>query len=199
VSDSLIYVCDLDGTLLRSDGTLSNFAREGLNRLLDGVQLTVASSRATPAMRVLLAGVELHLPVIEFNGAFVLLAVAGREEVASVVGFVHDTEAEALTHHLSDLGGDGAVVHSARNFYVPGWSELQVQHPLAEKGAALETLLDACHSGGRIQRRGRCSTPLAGRSPELIPQPTFAPPRCGQGRMRHRLRNPAVLGGNAFS
>jgi hydroxymethylpyrimidine pyrophosphatase-like HAD family hydrolase len=217
---SLLYVCDLDGTLLRSDGTLSNFARDGLNRLLDaGVRLTVASSRGTPAMRSLLAGVDLRLPVMEFNGAFVselesgrhlasnplstaaagavvesilatgtdpvvsswdglrdrvhfgqrlnegtrwyveekraygdprlapcddLLAVAGREEVASVVAFAHDNEAQALTRHLRDLGGDGAVVHSARNFYIPDWSEVQVQHRSAEKGAALLALLDAC-------------------------------------------------------
>jgi hydroxymethylpyrimidine pyrophosphatase-like HAD family hydrolase len=66
------YICDLDGTLLRSDGVLSDFAKDGLNELLSaGTRITVASSRATPAMRALLMGVNLRLPVIEFNGAFV--------------------------------------------------------------------------------------------------------------------------------
>ncbi len=45
---SSLYVCDLDGTLLRSDATLSDFARDGINRLLDArVCLTLASARGT--------------------------------------------------------------------------------------------------------------------------------------------------------
>ncbi len=81
-----IYICDLDGTLLRSDGVLSDFARDGLNELLSaGMRLTVASSRATPAMRALLAGVDLRLPVIEFNGAFVSELESGRHLASSVL------------------------------------------------------------------------------------------------------------------
>jgi hydroxymethylpyrimidine pyrophosphatase-like HAD family hydrolase len=221
---SVVYVCDLDGTLLRSDGTLSDFARRGLNRLLDdGVRLTVASSRSTPAMRALLAGVRLSLPVIELSGAFVseidsgrhlvgnvlsssaacdaveavlatgsdpvlstwdgardrvhfgaranpgtawyvrekrdygdprlascddFLAAARCEEVASVVAFVPDREAAALEEELRRCLGEAAIVHSARNYYCPGWTELQVQDRGAEKGAALPSLLTACDAEG---------------------------------------------------
>jgi 5-amino-6-(5-phospho-D-ribitylamino)uracil phosphatase len=71
-SRSALYVCDLDGTLLRSDATLSDLARDGINRLLDaGAHLTLASARGTAGMRALLDGVRLRLPVIELNGAFV--------------------------------------------------------------------------------------------------------------------------------
>lgn len=81
-----IYVCDLDGTLLRSDATLSEFARDGLNRLLDaGVRLTVASARGTAGMRSLLDGVRLRLPVIELNGAFVSELESGRHVASSVL------------------------------------------------------------------------------------------------------------------
>jgi hydroxymethylpyrimidine pyrophosphatase-like HAD family hydrolase len=81
-----LYICDLDGTLLGSDGALSEFARDGLNELLSaGVRLTVASSRATPAMRALLAGVNLELPVIEFNGAFVSELESGRHLASNVL------------------------------------------------------------------------------------------------------------------
>lgn len=221
---SVVYVCDLDGTLLRSDGTLSDFSRRGLNRLLDdGVRLTVASSRGTPAMRTLLAGVRLSLPVIEFNGAFIseldsgrhlvsnalsaaaacaavdamlatgsdpvlstwdgardrvhfgpranegtawyvqekrdygdprlfscndFLAVARREEVASVVAFAPDQEAATLEEELRERVGEMAIVHSAQNYYCPGWTELQVQDRGAEKGAALPSLLTACDAEG---------------------------------------------------
>lgn len=81
-----LYVCDLDGTLLRSDATLSDFAREGLNDLIDaGVCLTVASARGTTGMRALLDGVRLQLPVIELNGAFVSDMHSGRHVASNVL------------------------------------------------------------------------------------------------------------------
>ncbi|MET0306751.1 MAG: HAD hydrolase family protein [Solirubrobacterales bacterium] len=217
-----VYVCDLDGTLLRSDGTLSPFAREGLNRLLEaGVSLTVASARGTPGMRSLLTGVAIRLPVIELNGAFVseiesgrhlisnvllagescaavevilatgndpvittwdgrrdgvhfgsrtndstswyveekrkhrdprlepcldLLGIAREEDVAQITTFVLDQEAPALVERLHGAAGDGAIVHSAANFYWPGWTEITVQHRDAVKGAAIPALLAACGS-----------------------------------------------------
>jgi 5-amino-6-(5-phospho-D-ribitylamino)uracil phosphatase len=224
MSASALYICDLDGTLLRSDEALSEFARDGLNELLSaGVRLTVASSRATPAMRALLAGVDLRLPVIEFNGAFIselesgrhlasnvlspsaacaaveailttgadpvvstwdgshdrvhfghrlnegtswyveekraygdprlrlcddLLGAAGREEVASVVGFVPDAEAARLGERLRQAVDSETVVYSAQNYYCPGWTEVQVQHRGAEKGAVVPALLEACDAVG---------------------------------------------------
>jgi Cof subfamily protein (haloacid dehalogenase superfamily) len=85
-SRSALYVCDLDGTLLRSDATLSDFARDGINRLLDaGVHLTLASARGTAGMRALLDGVRLRLPVIELNGAFVSEMHSGRHVAGNVL------------------------------------------------------------------------------------------------------------------
>ncbi len=81
-----LYICDLDGTLLRSDATLSDFARDGLNQLIDaGVYLTVASARGTAGMRALLTGVRLELPVIELNGAFISELRSGRHLASSVL------------------------------------------------------------------------------------------------------------------
>jgi hydroxymethylpyrimidine pyrophosphatase-like HAD family hydrolase len=73
-----------------------------------------------------------------------LLAVARREQIAAITGFVPDAEGPALTARLRELFGADAIVYSARNYYCPGWTEVQVQHPLAEKGAALPALLAAC-------------------------------------------------------
>jgi Cof subfamily protein (haloacid dehalogenase superfamily) len=86
MDQAAVYVCDLDGTLLGSDGTLSAFSQRGLNRLLKaGVRLTVASARGTPGMRSLLCGVNLRLPVIELNGAFVSEIDSGRHLVSNVL------------------------------------------------------------------------------------------------------------------
>ncbi len=84
--ETALYICDLDGTLLRSDATLSDFSRDGLNSLIDaGVNLTFASARGTAGMRSLLAGVRLRLPVIELNGAFISEMQSGRHLASSVL------------------------------------------------------------------------------------------------------------------
>ncbi|MGW1954868.1 HAD family hydrolase [Streptomyces sp. NPDC001920] len=211
-----LHVFDLDGTLLRSDATLSAYARDGLNALLDeGTRLTVASARSAVAMRGLLAGVRLTLPVIELNGAFLTDLASGRHlahrtldeaaaataldalahlaaepvlttwdgtadhvlhgpcgnpalawyveekraygdprlsactdpraavagtHTAAVITFVPDEEAKAAVTVLEEALGDAAGVLAAANRYVPGWTEIQVAHPQAEKGHAVRLL-----------------------------------------------------------
>ena len=74
-----LYVSDLDGTLLRSDGFLSPYSVRTLNRLIDdGLQLTVASARGCGPIRSALEGLRLSLPVINQNGAFVSDLASGR-------------------------------------------------------------------------------------------------------------------------
>lgn len=102
-----VYVCDLDGTLLRSDGTLSDLSRRGLSRLLDaGVSLTVASARGTPGMRSLLSGVEIRLPVIELNGAFVSELESGRHLVSNLLS---DAEACRAIEVILATGNDPVI------------------------------------------------------------------------------------------
>lgn len=98
------YVSDLDGTLLRSDGTLSEFSRSQLARLLDeGLRFTVASARSVVAMQKLLAGLPLRLPVIEFNGALISDLDTGRHHI------VHAIES-ALLRELFDLLAERRLV-----------------------------------------------------------------------------------------
>lgn len=107
MAKSALYVCDLDGTLLRPDATLSDFARHGLNELLTaGIHLTLASSRGTPAMRALLAGVDLELPVIELNGAFVSEWDTGRHLAGNVLSSAHACEAVEI---ILETGADPIV------------------------------------------------------------------------------------------
>jgi len=221
-----VVVCDLDGTLLGPDARLSRFAADGLRQLLAaGLPLTVASSRRTASMRTLLDGVELRLPVIEINGAFVSELGSGRrlvsnildqataraaievmvdaaadpvisawdgsrdrvhfhstlnegsawfvegkrrypevtdlivsdalaevtDPVAAVTGFVPDAEGGALVGRLQELLGESASVYGAANFYRHGWTEVQVQDPKAEKGAAVPSFLsEAGLEGSRV-------------------------------------------------
>lgn len=214
----LVCVCDLDGTLLRPDATLSNFARDGLNRLIGaGVRVTVASGRSLQAMRALLSGVRLGLPVIGLNGALIsdprsgrhllvralassparasvamltadgaspvvtswdgthdrvhyaramnaasdwwvaekreygdprlrpcehLDAVAAQQDVVLITGFVPDPSAGRLVRQLRTHLDGAAVVHAAQHIYCTGWTEVQIQHPQADKGQAVPRLLE---------------------------------------------------------
>ena len=66
-----VYVSDLDGTLLQSDGTLSDYSREKLTELLEsGVHFTVASARAWGEIVPVLGDLPLTLPIIAINGAY---------------------------------------------------------------------------------------------------------------------------------
>ena len=214
----LVCVCDLDGTVLRSDGTLSGLAREGLNRLVAaGVGVTIGSGRSLQAMRALLQGVELGLPVIGLNGALIsepssgkhlliralgsataraavstltaydaspllttwdgikdrvhyvegmnaaskwwvaekrdyndprlrqstnLEAVAGQEQVVLITGFVPNESADRVVGELRTRLAGAAVVHAGEHIYCAGWTELQIQHPLADKGHAIPHVLE---------------------------------------------------------
>jgi Cof subfamily protein (haloacid dehalogenase superfamily) len=67
----VLYVTDLDGTLLQSDATISAQARDLLSALIDdGAPIAIASARSLASMTHILQGIDLRLPVIEFNGAF---------------------------------------------------------------------------------------------------------------------------------
>jgi len=78
-SKKTLFVSDLDGTLLRSDGTLSEHSRSSLTELVSaGVHFTVASARTWSEITPLLKGVPLRLPVIAVNGAFLTDFATGR-------------------------------------------------------------------------------------------------------------------------
>ena len=74
-----LYVSDLDGTLLRSDGSLSPYSVRTLTRLIgEGMPFTVASARGCGPIRNALGGLRLRLPVIATNGAYVSDLATGR-------------------------------------------------------------------------------------------------------------------------
>ena len=65
-----IYMADLDGTLLHSDGTLSDYTKTTLNALIErGLQFTVNTSRTPDSAMSVLQGLRLKLPIILMNGS----------------------------------------------------------------------------------------------------------------------------------
>lgn len=77
-SPAPFYISDLDGTLLRSDETIDPAQIAKLNQLIEaGVLFTVASARSHTSIRQV-AHIDLKLPIIEANGAFVTDFVTGK-------------------------------------------------------------------------------------------------------------------------
>ncbi|MBO3463707.1 HAD-IIB family hydrolase, partial [Aetokthonos hydrillicola] len=63
-----------------------SFSKKVLNKLLaQGLQFTVASARSVVSMQAILSGLNLNLPVIEFNGAFISDFESGRHEIINSI------------------------------------------------------------------------------------------------------------------
>ena len=73
-----LYATDLDGTLLRSDMTISDDCARKLNMLMsDGVLFTYATARSFNTAAPLLKKLKLNTPAVCFNGVFIVDPVTG--------------------------------------------------------------------------------------------------------------------------
>lgn len=73
-----LYVSDLDGTLLRSDETLSDFTVQTINSLVgQGMLFSYATARSVLTASRVTSGLSCHFPVIVYNGAFITDSVTG--------------------------------------------------------------------------------------------------------------------------
>lgn len=102
MSEKVIYISDLDGTLLRDDASLSSYSKHCLNGMIaDGLQFTVASARSVVSMRPILKGLEIQLPIIELNGAFISDLKTGHHEV---INEINRETVEAIYQLIDDRG-----------------------------------------------------------------------------------------------
>ena len=86
-----LYVTDLDGTLLNTRDRISPESLRIINKLVErGMLFTYATARSLESASVVAQGLTLNMPVIVYNGAFILLPDTG--EIISALYF---TEEEA--------------------------------------------------------------------------------------------------------
>ena len=68
-----LYLSDLDGTLLRSDQRTSAYTNETINRLVEeGMIFSYATARSFHTARKVTQGLNAKIPVIVYNGAFII-------------------------------------------------------------------------------------------------------------------------------
>lgn len=80
-----LYVTDLDGTLLRSDKSISDETAGIINRLVsEGVLFTYATARSFSSASPLVKKLNLSCPAVTFNGVFVIDPKTGRHIVENV-------------------------------------------------------------------------------------------------------------------
>lgn len=68
----MLFISDLDGTLLQNDASLSTFARNSLEEMMDaGVAFSIATARSITSARLVLGELGLRLPIVCSNGAYI--------------------------------------------------------------------------------------------------------------------------------
>lgn len=68
-----LYVSDLDGTLLRSDETTSEYTNKTINKLVEeGMIFSYATARSYVTARKVTKGLNANIPLIVYNGAMVV-------------------------------------------------------------------------------------------------------------------------------
>lgn len=95
-----LYLSDLDGTLLRSDQRTSAYTNETINRLVsEGMLFSYATARSFNTARKVTAGLDAKIPLIVYNGAFIIDNVT-HELLASNL-FTEDEAAAVLSALLA--------------------------------------------------------------------------------------------------
>lgn len=94
-----LYVSDLDGTLLRSDETISAYTCDVINRLTESGRLfSYATARSYVTAKKVTKGLDANIPVIVYNGTFVIDNVS--EEIL-ISNFFQDDIKEVLADLFS--------------------------------------------------------------------------------------------------
>lgn len=109
---NVLYVTDLDGTLLNRSSRISSGSMEIINGLVEqGMRFTYATARSLVSASVVTAGLSAHIPVIVYNGAFIMQPATGEilsqemlggEEIRAVRAVLDEYDVNPLAYSFTD-------------------------------------------------------------------------------------------------
>lgn len=96
-----LYVSDLDKTLLRSSQTTSEFINCIINQLVsDGMIFSFASARSYVTMKKVAAGIDVRIPLIVYNGVFIVENGTGRILMSNSLPDAEETVADLTENEI---------------------------------------------------------------------------------------------------
>ena len=108
-----LYISDLDGTLLNSKASLSDDTRETINRLVEqGMFFTYATARSAISSKNVTEGLNLKLPIIIYNGTFIMDTQSGEYLISNYFG---DEVRDALENYLETTRAAATPLPSHEN------------------------------------------------------------------------------------
>lgn len=97
-----LYVSDLDGTLLRSDEKLSDFACNKINELVNnGLLFSYATARSFYSASIVTKGLIAQIPVVTYNGAII---IDNKTKKILLANYFNKKEVRYLIDDLMDSG-----------------------------------------------------------------------------------------------
>ena len=121
-----LYVSDLDGTLLRSNERTSDYTNSVINRLTEqGMIFSYATARSYHTARKVTAGLITGIPLIVYNGAFVIDNLTGKHLLENYFDENADTLLDDLFVH-----GIFPIVYS----FIGGAEKFSFVQELATRG-----------------------------------------------------------------
>ncbi|MBQ7774465.1 MAG: HAD family hydrolase [Lachnospiraceae bacterium] len=128
-----LYVTDLDGTLLNTKDRISPYSLEVINGLVEqGMLFTYATARSLVSASVVTEGLSTQIPVIVYNGAFIIKPATG--EILATAGF-EKTETDWVIKVLQE-NNISPLVYS----YIEGFEKVSLD--IRKKNEGIQRYLD---------------------------------------------------------
>ena len=133
-NEKILYVTDLDGTLLTNDKRISDTSRKILDALIeDGACITYATARSYVSARQVIGGFEPKIPIIIYNGTFILDVKTGEKVLVDSFSREDVCEIRALLEKYEVYPFVYAMVDGVELFsYIKGTTNSAQEHFLNE-------------------------------------------------------------------
>ena len=120
----ILYVSDLDGTLLNTSASLSPYTIKTINCLVEkGMLFTYATARSLSSASVAAKGLNPKIPVIVYNGAYIMEPATGN--ILASESFTKE-ERSYVERKLSGYGVSPVVYSFIKGRECVSWNLLQI-------------------------------------------------------------------------